>query len=73
MSVYSRIFAATSQRLQASRRMMPNVPKEVAIWAFPGFLGASWFLWGALTEDIKRSVGLYWDPDATLNLSLIHI
>jgi hypothetical protein len=25
-----------------------------------------WFIWGALTDEIKQSVGLYYDPDAVI-------
>jgi hypothetical protein len=27
----------------------------------------TWFIFGALTDDIKQSVGLYWDPEADVN------
>eukprot|EP00980_Cylindrotheca_fusiformis_P026674 scaffold16878_cov64-Cylindrotheca_fusiformis.AAC.1 len=65
MSVYSRIFASTSQRFVSSRISGRKIPPQ-ALWAFPGFVGFSWFIWDALTEDIRSSVGLYWDPDAVL-------
>jgi NACalpha-BTF3-like transcription factor len=66
MSVYSRIFAATSKKWVSSGASGRSIPPQ-AFWAFPGLLGASWFIWDALNEDIKRSVGLYWDPDVILN------
>ena len=43
------------------------VPKQQALWAVPGLVFGTWFLWGALTKDIKEMVGLYYDPDALLN------
>jgi hypothetical protein len=65
MSIYSRIFAATSKRLTSAAARGQRIPPE-AFWAFPGLVGASWFMWGALTDDIKQSVGLYYDPDIVL-------
>jgi hypothetical protein len=64
MSVYSRIFLATSRRLTSS---VSTGYRPQVIWALPGFIGATWFLWGALSPDIQGSVGLYYDPDALLN------
>ena len=61
--IYSKIFAETSRRFAGSSF---KVNPPLALWAFPGFVGFSWFIWGALTEDIKSSVGLYWDPDRVL-------
>jgi hypothetical protein len=66
MSVYSRIFAATSKKWISSGASGRSIPAQ-ALWAFPGLLGASWFIWGALSEDIQSSVGLYWDPDVIIN------
>jgi hypothetical protein len=40
---------------------------ERLLWAFPAGLAATWFIWGALTDEIKQSVGLYWDPEAEIN------
>jgi hypothetical protein len=37
------------------------------LWAFPAGLAATWFIFGALTDEIKQSLGLYWDPDAEIN------
>ena len=64
MSIYSRIFRQTSQKLMSSGMA---VPKQQALWAVPGLVFGTWFLWGALTKDIKEMVGLYYDPDALLN------
>jgi hypothetical protein len=65
MSIYSRIFAATSRRLTSAAISGQKLPPQ-ALWAFPGFVGFTWFIWGALTDDIKQSVGLYYDPDAVM-------
>ena len=65
MSIYSRIFAATSKRLTTAVISGQKLPPQ-ALWAFPGFVGFTWFIWGALTDDIKQSVGLYYDPDAVM-------
>ena len=65
MSVYSRIFAATTKRFSSAASSGRGFPQ--AAWALPGFLGVSWFIWGALDPEIRKSVGLYWDPDAVLN------
>jgi hypothetical protein len=65
MSIYSRIFAATSKRLTSAGASGQRIP-AVAFWAAPGLLGASWFIWGALNDDIKQSVGLYYDPDIVM-------
>ena len=68
VGVYSRIFAATSSRWTsaASTAAGRQVPPQ-AMWAVPGFLGFSWFIWGALSDEIKQSVGLYWDPNVIIN------
>jgi hypothetical protein len=34
---------------------------------FPAGVAFTWFIFDALSDDIKKSVGLYWDPDAELN------
>jgi hypothetical protein len=64
MSVYSRIFTATSRRLTSS---VSTGYRPQVLWAVPGFIGATWFIWAALSDDIQASVGLYYDPDALLN------
>ena len=63
MSVYSRIFAATSKRLTSAAASGGGIP-PLAFWAVPGAVTFTWFIWGALTDEIKQSVGLYYDPDA---------
>mmetsp|Transcript_28392 Transcript_28392/g.79865 ORF Transcript_28392/g.79865 Transcript_28392/m.79865 type:complete len:90 (-) Transcript_28392:1081-1350(-) len=63
---YARIFAATTKRLTSSAVKGANVPPQ-ALWALPGLVGFTWFIWEALTDDIKQSVGLWWDPDAIVN------
>lgn len=35
-------------------------------WTIAG-VAFTWFIFGALTDDIKQSLGLYWDPDAVVN------
>ena len=60
MSVYSKIFLATSRRLTSS---VSTGYRPQVLWALPGFIGASWFIWSALSPDIQASVGLYYDPD----------
>mmetsp|Transcript_28391 Transcript_28391/g.79859 ORF Transcript_28391/g.79859 Transcript_28391/m.79859 type:complete len:91 (-) Transcript_28391:1081-1353(-) len=65
-TVYGRIYSSTSHRLTSSITKGSNVPPQ-ALWAFPGFVGFTWFIWEALTDDIKQSVGLWWDPDAIVN------
>jgi hypothetical protein len=65
MTVYSRIFAATSKRFSSAASSGRKYPPQL-LWGLPGFVGATWFIWGALTEDIKQSVGLYWDPDVVI-------
>ena len=66
MSVYARIFAATSKRFTSAASSGKGVPPQ-AFWAVPGFVGFTWFIWGALTDEIKQSVGMYYDPDALNN------
>jgi hypothetical protein len=65
--VYSRIFAATSRRFTSAVRSSGTTVPPQALWAVPGVVGASWFIWGALSVDIRSGLGLYWDPDAVLN------
>ena len=67
MGVYSRIFAATSSRWTSAASSAGRKFPPQALWALPGFVGFSWFIWGALSVEIKQSVGLYWDPDAIIN------
>ena len=62
MSVYSRIFAATSRKFTSAAASGQRIPPQ-ALWAVPGFVTVTWFIWGALTDEIKQSVGLYYDPD----------
>lgn len=66
MSIYSRIFAKTSQRFASAAISGRSVPPHF-VWGAPGFVAFTWFIWGALNDDIKESVGLYWDPDAAIN------
>jgi len=63
MSVYSRIFATTSKRLTSAAASGGGIP-PLAFWAVPGGVTFTWFIWGALTDENKHSVGLYYDPDA---------
>ena len=65
MSVYSRIFATTSKRLTSAASSGGGIP-PLAFWAAPGAVAFTWFIWGALTDEIKQSVGLYYDPDAII-------
>jgi hypothetical protein len=65
MSVYSRIFATTSKRLTSAAASGGGIP-PLAFWAAPGAVAFTWFIWGALTDEIKQSVGLYYDPDAII-------
>jgi hypothetical protein len=37
------------------------------LFLFQAGVAFTWFIFGALTDDIKQSVGLYWDPDAEVN------
>merc|ERR1712238_18962 len=61
--VYHKIFQAKTRRAGQSSAI--NIPKaverksqaEMAFWALPAGLAASWFIWGALTPDIKEMVG----------------
>lgn len=64
-SIYSRIFATTSRRFTSAAGAFKNLP-SAGLWALPAAVGASWFIWDALTPDLRSSVGLYWDPDAVL-------
>jgi hypothetical protein len=66
MSVYARIFAATSKRL-ASAGQSGKTISPLTAWAFPGFVFGTWMIWGALSDDIKMSIGLYYDPDVVIN------
>lgn len=43
-----------------------GVPPQL-LWAVPGGVFATWFIWGALTDDIKESLGFRYDPDAVVN------
>jgi hypothetical protein len=46
----------------------PHHPSPQVLWAVPGFIGATWFIWHAfLSDKIQQSVGLHCDPDASLN------
>eukprot|EP00538_Stauroneis_constricta_P010729 CAMPEP_0119563954 /NCGR_PEP_ID=MMETSP1352-20130426/25332_1 /TAXON_ID=265584 /ORGANISM="Stauroneis constricta, Strain CCMP1120" /LENGTH=51 /DNA_ID=CAMNT_0007612647 /DNA_START=82 /DNA_END=234 /DNA_ORIENTATION=+ len=47
---YARIFAATTKRLTSSAVKGANVPPQ-ALWALPGLVGFTWFIWEALTDD----------------------
>ena len=67
MSVYSRIFATTTKKFTSAISSGRGKISPELYWVGPGLLGFSWFIWGALTQDIKQSVGLYWDPDAVIN------
>jgi hypothetical protein len=68
MSIYQKIFATTSRRFASSGLISKQMlSPERLLWAFPAGLAATWFIWGALTDDIKQSVGLYWDPEADMN------
>jgi hypothetical protein len=68
MSVYQKIFSTTSKRFANSSLISKSaLSPERALWAFPAGLAFTWFVWGALTDEIKQSVGLYWDPDAEIN------
>ena len=62
MSVYSRIYAATSRHLVTAVKSGRRIP-PVAFWIPPALVASTWFIWGALTDDIKMSFGLYYDPD----------
>jgi len=33
-------------------------------WAFPAAVGAAWFIWPAVTDDFKISIGMMEDPEA---------
>ena len=63
MAIYSRIFASTSGRFASAATTGRQYPPQL-FWTLPGFVGFSWFIWGGLTDEIRQSVGLYWDPDA---------
>jgi len=70
MSVYQKIFAATSRRAAASsaitsQKLFTKAPQ--ALWAIPAGTAATWFIFGALTDEIKQSVGLYYDPHFDVN------
>ena len=66
MSIYSRIFANTSKRFASATISGRKIPPH-GVWGIPGAVVCTWFIWGALTDDIKQSVGLYWDPDAEVD------
>jgi flagellar biosynthesis GTPase FlhF len=66
MSVYSKIFASTSKRFASAVSSGRQYPPGI-VWGLPGFVGFTWIIWGGLTEDIRSSVGLYWDPDAIIH------
>lgn len=42
------------------------IPPSTALWAVPAGITLTWFIWDALNDDIKQSVGLYYDPDAVM-------
>ena len=70
MSIYQKIFAATSRRAATSaafstKTAMSRAPQ--ALWAVPAGVAATWFIFGALTDEIKQSVGLYYDPLTDVN------
>ena len=71
MSVYQKIFAATSRRAAASsaitsQKLFAKAPQ--ALWAIPAGTAATWFIFGALTDEIKQSVGLYYDPHTDVKI-----
>jgi hypothetical protein len=66
MSVYARIFAATSKKFTSAAGSLNASMQKLGVWGVPAAVGFTWFIWGALTDDIKKSVGLYYDPDAVL-------
>mmetsp|Transcript_11695 Transcript_11695/g.33640 ORF Transcript_11695/g.33640 Transcript_11695/m.33640 type:complete len:140 (-) Transcript_11695:705-1124(-) len=75
MSVYQKIFQTTTRRAAASAAFAgKNMAKSVqssghkkAIWAFPAGVAASWFIFDALTDEIKQGFGLYYDPQMDVN------
>ncbi|OEU10760.1 hypothetical protein FRACYDRAFT_246627 [Fragilariopsis cylindrus CCMP1102] len=71
MSVYQKIFQATSRRAaQASAFSVSSLRtnQPLALWAIPAGVGATWFLWGALTDELKEGIfGLTYDYDYDVN------
>ena len=69
MSIYQKIFSTTTKRALNSTGLISKsaLSPERALWAVPALTAFTWFIFGALTDDIKQSMGLYWDPDAEIN------
>mmetsp|Transcript_28026 Transcript_28026/g.36641 ORF Transcript_28026/g.36641 Transcript_28026/m.36641 type:complete len:172 (-) Transcript_28026:130-645(-) len=52
-------------RVAASFGMKKAKSAPLALgWAFPAAVGAGWFIWPAVTDDFKISIGLMDDPEA---------
>lgn len=40
-----------------------------ALWAVPGAIGGMWFIWPAVSDDFKISIGMLPDPEAAASSS----
>lgn len=57
------LFGTAASAVSIGTKKAMAVPRY-ALWAVPGAAGAMWFVWPAVTDDFKISIGLLPDPEA---------
>jgi len=57
------LFGTAASAVSLGTRKAMAIPRY-ALWALPGAAGAMWFIWPAVGDDFKISIGLLPDPEA---------
>eukprot|EP00563_Minutocellus_polymorphus_P001026 CAMPEP_0181039722 /NCGR_PEP_ID=MMETSP1070-20121207/10643_1 /TAXON_ID=265543 /ORGANISM="Minutocellus polymorphus, Strain NH13" /LENGTH=179 /DNA_ID=CAMNT_0023117637 /DNA_START=137 /DNA_END=676 /DNA_ORIENTATION=+ len=57
------LFGTAASALTLGMKKATAAPRY-AMWALPGAAGAMWFIWPAVSDDFKISLGMLPDPEA---------
>ena len=58
------LFGTAASALTLGAKKATAAPRY-AMWALPGAAGAMWFIWPAVSDEFKVSVGMLPDPEAS--------